>query len=64
MILCLTGGIHSVAAPTSAAGVRAFNCWSALVLSNHARVEQSKDRVLPKKNGKYKVLPIQKKEEI
>ena len=52
MILCLTGGIHSVTSPASAAGMRAFNCWSALVLSNQARVEQSRERVLPIKNGK------------
>ena len=45
MILCLTGGTHSVTAPAS--GIRAFNCWSALTLSNQARVEQSKERVLP-----------------
>ena len=49
MILCLTGGLHSVTGPASAAGIRAFNCWSALVLSSQARVEQSKERVLPKK---------------
>ena len=48
MILCLTGGLHSVTGPASAAGIRAFNCWSALVLSSQARVEQSKERVLPK----------------
>ena len=57
MILCLTGGIHSVTGPASAAGIRAFNCWSALVLSSQARVEQSKERVLPKKNTSF----IQKK---